>query len=198
MGKSTTRLHTAERQEQILDEAIRIIHEQGYSALAIRELARRVGISEPAIYRHFANKEDIIARILDRVLGMSETIKSNLVEVPSAKEKIREFVRYHFDFLERNPEITSVVFSENIFQINSILKEKLRAVLSSRHGLLRSFIDEARLEGGVVDADSEDLAVLIVGNIRLIVLEWRLADFSFDLKDRGDRALRTLERLIFT
>jgi len=197
MGKPTTRLHTAERQEQILDEAIKIIHEQGHGALAIRELARQVGISEPAIYRHFANKEDIIARILDRVLGMSETIKSNLGEVPLAKEKIREFVRYHFDFLERNPAITSVVFSENIFQGNSSLKGKLRAILSSRHDLLRSFIDEARLEGDIVDADSEDLAVLIVGNIRLIVLEWRLADFSFDLKERGNRALKTLERLIF-
>jgi AcrR family transcriptional regulator len=197
MDKITTRLSTNERQEQILDEAIRIIHEQGYSALVIRELANHVGISEPAIYRHFKNKNDIISRILDRVLGMTGTIEANLVGVVSAKEKIRQFVRFHFDFLNKNPEITSVVFSENLFQSNSILKEKLRTILNSRHGLLSSFLDEAKLEGSVVDVDSGDLAVLIVGNIRLIVLEWRLADFNFDLRRRGNRALKMLERLIF-
>lgn len=198
MEKITTRLRTEERQEQILDEAIRIIHEQGYSALVIRELANQVGISEPAIYRHFANKDDIISRILDRVLGMTGTIESNLAGVASGQEKIRQFIRFHFDFLKKNPEITSVVFSENLFQSNTILKEKLRTILNSRHGLLKLLLDEAKLEGNVVDVDSEDLAVLIIGNIRLIVLEWRLADFNFDLKRRGNRALKMLERLIFT
>jgi len=83
MEKKLARLRTEERQAQIIDEAIKIIHEQGYSALAIRELAKRVGITEPAIYRHFTNKDEIIAGILDRVLQMSNTLLSNLNGISS-------------------------------------------------------------------------------------------------------------------
>ncbi len=57
------RITTEERQKTIIDEALNIIHESGYEALSIRELATRVKISEPAIYRHFLNKEDIILGI---------------------------------------------------------------------------------------------------------------------------------------
>jgi len=91
-----------------------------------------------------------------------------------------------------------VIFSENVFQPNPILKTKLQSILKSRHQILKSLIDEAKQEGSIVDVDSDDMAVLIIGNIRLIVLEWRLSDFNFDLKARGSRALQTLEKLIFT
>ena len=191
------RIRTEERQAQIIDEAIRIIHERGYSALGIRELAKQVGITEPAIYRHFRSKDEIIAGILDRVLNMSQTLLSRLSGVESAREKIRLFIQFHFDFLSQHPELTSVVFSENIFQANSVLKSKLQDILRSRHRILRELIDEAKQEGSIVDVDSDDLAVLVIGNIRLIVLEWRLTDFDFDLQQRGQRALRTLEKLIF-
>ncbi len=193
-----SRLRTEERQTQIIDEAIKIIHEQGYSSLAIRELAKRVGISEPAIYRHFTNKEEIIAGILDRVLNMNNMLRPNLSTLSSPREKIRRFILFHFEFLSKNREITSVIFSENIFESKSVLKAKLHTILTSRRQMLKTLLEEARLAGDVVDADEDDLAVLILGNIRLIIMQWRLADFNFDLKKRGDRMLATLEKLIFT
>ncbi len=192
------RLRTAERRTQIIDKAIKIIHTQGFAGLAIRELAKQVGISEPAIYRHFANKDEIILGILDRVQQMGDTLATRLSGTASGKEKIRQFILFHFDFLTQNREITSVVFSENIFEPNSILKARLRAILTSRYQILRALLDEARQERNLVDLDPDDLAVLIIGNIRVIVLEWRLSDFEFDLRERGNRALQTIAQLIFT
>ena len=191
------RIHTEERQAQIIDEAIRIIHESGYSALGIRKLAERVGITEPAIYRHFASKDEIIAGILDRVLDMGNTMLARLAEVQTAREKIRHFVLFHFEFLQQNPELTSVVFSENLFHTNPLLKSKLQRLIRSRHQMLKGLIEAAQEEGVLVEVDADALTVLIIGNVRLIVLEWRLADFDFDLKARGQRAWRTLEKLIF-
>ncbi len=62
-----SRVSTEIRQEQIIDQAIKIIHQKGYSGLSIRELATQVGITEPAIYRHFRSKEDIVLGILERM-----------------------------------------------------------------------------------------------------------------------------------
>ncbi|HHL72971.1 MAG TPA: TetR/AcrR family transcriptional regulator [Bacteroidetes bacterium] len=191
------RIHTEERQVQIIDEAIRIIHESGYGALGIRRLAQRVGITEPAIYRHFSGKDEIIVGILDRVLKMGDMMLSRVSRSPDSRTKIKNFVLFHFEFLQKKPELTSIVFSENLFHNNPVLKVKLKTIIYSRHQLLKGLLDAAQKQNVLADVDTDALAVLIIGNIRLIVLEWRLSDFEFDLLERGQRAWVTLEKLIF-
>ena len=190
------RLSSEERRRQIIDAAIGIIHEHGYPALAMRELSRRVGISEPAIYRHFASKEDIVIGILDRVAGMNRALCTELEQLPSVAEQLRAFIRYHYSFLVRHREITSVVFSESIFQPHSVLQDKMRETLAARWELLRKLVERGQQEGVIVSVDSDDLTTMILGSIRLLVLQWRLADYGFDMEQRGERSLRTLEHLI--
>ncbi|MCI0512282.1 TetR/AcrR family transcriptional regulator, partial [candidate division KSB1 bacterium] len=82
------RITSGERKEQIINEGIQIIHENGFPALSIRELASRVGISEPAIYRHFKNKDDIIMSILDKMQEFGVHIQQRLTTVDGDLEKI--------------------------------------------------------------------------------------------------------------
>ena len=86
------RLTTEERQKTIIDEALNIIHEGGYEALSIRELANRVKISEPAIYRHFLNKEDIILGILSRISDFDQKLIKGVNKKDSPLEKLNEFI----------------------------------------------------------------------------------------------------------
>lgn len=53
------------RHRAILDEATQLFAEKGLSA-DMRELARRVGITHPALFRHFSNKDALIAEVYDR------------------------------------------------------------------------------------------------------------------------------------
>lgn len=52
------------RRGEILDAALAVFGEKGYEAGTMREIAARVGVSEPAIYRHYAGKEAILADIV--------------------------------------------------------------------------------------------------------------------------------------
>ena len=54
------------RQEEITKEAIKLISEKGIQGLTIKNLSKRIGISEPAIYRHFEGKTDILLNLLLR------------------------------------------------------------------------------------------------------------------------------------
>ena len=54
----------AQRELIILDEAERILNEQGYEGLLMEELAERVGVSKGTLYQHFARKEDLVGAIL--------------------------------------------------------------------------------------------------------------------------------------
>lgn len=61
------------RRGEILDAALAVFGEKGYEAGTMREIAARVGVSEPAIYRHYESKEailgDIVATAGDRIAG---------------------------------------------------------------------------------------------------------------------------------
>lgn len=59
-------MRAAERERFILDEAVRFFAEQGFGGQT-RELAKRMGITHSAIYRHFPSKEALIERVYEDV-----------------------------------------------------------------------------------------------------------------------------------
>ncbi|PKL88426.1 MAG: hypothetical protein CVV23_10410 [Ignavibacteriae bacterium HGW-Ignavibacteriae-2] len=191
------RISTEERQVLIIDETIKIIHEQGYQAFSIRELSKRVGISEPAIYRHFLNKEDIVLGILGRFSEFDLSLFKEVKKFEKPTEKIHCFIQYHFDFLEKNPGMTSIVFAEEIFNQSDILREKMLTIIEKRRRIIRSIIDEAKQNKKVIDIETGELITLILGFIRLVVLEWRMSGFSFQLSQRGKKTVGTIEKLLF-
>ena len=65
-GKVQRRLTAADREQQILNEAIRFFAEVGFTGQT-RELAQRVGITQPLLYRYFPTKQDLIERVFKEV-----------------------------------------------------------------------------------------------------------------------------------
>jgi AcrR family transcriptional regulator len=191
------RLNTEQRQDMIIDEAIKIIHTSGYQSLSIRELAKQVKISEPAIYRHFLNKEDIILGILNRMMDFDHLLEKDILKQKTTQEKIRHFISFHFDFLEKKKEMTSVLFAEDMFDQSEILRQRLMFIIQKRKNLLNTILNTSRTNGEMVEIDNKDLLSIILGLIRMIVLEWRLSNFTFSLSERGKSIIKTLDKLIF-
>ncbi|HMN25622.1 MAG TPA: TetR/AcrR family transcriptional regulator [Ignavibacteriaceae bacterium] len=192
-----SRLNTEQRQEMIIDEAIKIIHAEGYQSFSIRELAKRVKISEPAIYRHFLNKEDIILGILNRMLDFDHLLEKEILSPITAQNKVIQFIQFHFDFLEKNHEMTSILFAEDMFDQSDILRKRLLFIIQKRRALLNTIIEEGKLNNEIVNVDTQDLLTIVFGMIRMIVLEWRLSNFNFSLSLRGKNAIKSLDELIF-
>ncbi len=190
------RISTEERQEIIIDEAINIIHELGYQSFSIRELSKRVGITEPAIYRHFLNKEDIVLGILSRFSEFDEELFKVIKDKKTPKEKIQNFVAFHFDFLEKHPEMTSVIFAEDMFNQSKLIIDKMLKILAKRKNLIREIFEEAKKNNLVIDLESDELLMVVLGFIRMIILEWRLSGFKFSLSTRGVKTVNTIEKLI--
>jgi AcrR family transcriptional regulator len=181
-----------DRKEQIVNEAIRIIHENGYSCLSIRELANRVGISEPAIYRHFENKDAIILGILDKMKELGKHIIQRMYVINDPKERIVQFVLLHYEFLEKKPEMVSILFSDEIFEHNEVLERKFNEVIGLRWSLLTGLIDSLKDNGVELKQETEDLSLILLGLLRMTVLQWKRNKFEYSLKERGKRVMETL------
>jgi TetR/AcrR family transcriptional regulator, tetracycline repressor protein len=76
--------------EAIVDAALKIIDEQGFSALSMRAVAQALGTGPASLYAHVANKEQLVDLVMDRVYGEFE------VPQPGAapwQEQVKEFAR---------------------------------------------------------------------------------------------------------
>jgi len=62
--KKTSKYHHGNLKEELLKQAVEIIHTEGIDALTLQVLAARLGTSRSAIYRHFSSKDDLLHNVL--------------------------------------------------------------------------------------------------------------------------------------
>jgi TetR/AcrR family fatty acid metabolism transcriptional regulator len=104
------------RQERILQETIQLISEGGIQGFTILRLASRIGVTEPAIYRHFKSKNEILQRILTLYTGfLQETIEKVSFSEQGSIDKISHILQEIVGYFLRNPRMISVIYAEEIF-----------------------------------------------------------------------------------
>lgn len=93
-------MRAAERERFILDEAIRFFAEQGFGGQT-RELAKRMGITHSAIYRHFPSKEALIERVYEEIfLSRWSPSWSTLIKDRTLSFESR-LSRFYLEYVER-------------------------------------------------------------------------------------------------
>ncbi len=174
-----------DRREQIIEEAIGIIHNYGYSGLSIRELAGNVGISEAAIYRHFESKEDIIRGIFDKINSFSAALYESIDNHNDAKIKLKNFISFNLEMFEKNPHLVSIIFSDEIFISYPSISKELLHILKKRQILLLKIIEDGISKKLIIKAEAEVISMMIQGYIRLLIIKWKQSGFKFSLKQKG-------------
>ena len=82
-------MKAAERREVIERAAMEVFAERGYHGASMDEIARRSGVSAPIVYDHFASKQDLHRRLLERTRDeLLEVWRSHLFAEGSAQERI--------------------------------------------------------------------------------------------------------------
>ncbi len=188
----------SERQEQIINESIKLIAEKGIQGFTIKNLSKAIGISEPAIYRHFKSKTHILLTILDDFTKMADML-SKLVDNDkfSAFRKISFIFNKMVDMFAETPSLVSVIFSEEIFKNEEILKNKIIKILNKNEETFEAIIKKGQKDKQIkTDSNEKTLALMVMGSLRLIVKRWDLNGHDFDLKKEGKLLLKSIEKIL--
>ncbi len=182
-------IHT---KEIIILATIDVIDEYGIHGLSTREVAKRVGISEPGIFRHFKSKSTLLLAVLDHFsLYDEDVIHSIKVKYQDPMEAIYKFVETYALYYENYPAITAMMQNMDLLRKDPNLSDKVKTILLNRTLFLTELIKQAQKLGKIdLEIDSKGLAITIIGIEREWCLNWRLADFSFSL---SEKILGTLE-----
>jgi AcrR family transcriptional regulator len=84
------------RRDEILDVAAELLEEEGPDALTMRELAARMGIRAPSLYKHVRHKDDIVAGLQERALiDMARHLAAADPGLPALADAYRSWARAH-------------------------------------------------------------------------------------------------------
>jgi len=186
-----------ERQMEIIDVAVDLIAKKGIQGLTIKNLSKTIGISEPAIYRHFESKTEILVTLLDNFREMAETL-SGIMETyqGTAAEKIDFMFTKMLGIFTENPSLVSVIFSEEIFKNDELLKNKIVEIMNLYTETIEKIIRKGQKEHNVrTDVDSNNLTLLTMGSLRLLVKRWDLHDHNFNLNKKGKKLIDVLNSI---
>ncbi|MBN9754846.1 Transcriptional regulator, TetR family [Pseudonocardia sp. Ae406_Ps2] len=103
-----TRTEAPSRREQILTEAARLFARHGFHGVSIADLGAAVGVSGPALYRHFPGKEALLAELL---IDISERLLDGgraRVHHDDPRAALADLVDFHVAFATREPELIVV------------------------------------------------------------------------------------------
>ena len=188
----------SDRQKQIIDESIKLIDSKGIQGFTIKNLSKKVGISEPGIYRHFESKFAILSAILDsfkRDIFENQALSLNNANDPL--EKLKTFANKIFEIFVNNPALITVIFSEEIYMNEKQLSYRVKEIQTFNENLIASFLIELRRDKKLPDHVNIDTFVLMFfGSIRLLAKKWKMSDYSFDIKARGNELLSSLLDII--
>lgn len=174
------------RREGIIISTIEAINEVGLQNLSTKVIAKKEGVSEGTLFRHFKNKTEIMIAVLDHFSQFDDAIieaseNKNLNPV----DTITYFITAYAEYYENYPAITSLVQAYDTLVYEEELSVKVRSILNKRLNFLLKTIDKSKEEGFLrKEAKTELIEDLITGAFREICLKWRLSNFTFSIKER--------------
>jgi AcrR family transcriptional regulator len=175
------------RQQEIIEVSIELIADHGIQHLTIKNIAGKLGITEPAIYRHFESKFYILYALLDSFEEMSSSVlQQTAVKKMSPSEKIEAFIFDRLSRMSANPKLAKVMFAEELFQDDERLAEKVMKIMHGHKDIIQTILEEGRTDGSIrTDIDLNTLFRIIFGPVRLLIKQWTLNGFRFDLAEEG-------------
>ena len=187
-----------DRQTEILLVALELIDKKGIQGLTIKNISKEIGISEPAIYRHFASKLDILLGVLSNFKEMALML-SEIVENynATATEKLSFLFSRMLDLFSEKPSMVSVIFSEEIFNNDELLKSRIIEIVDIHTHTIESIILKGQNENTIrTDIDEKSLALIAMGSFRLLIKKWSFKSHSFNVQEEGKSLIQVLNIIL--
>jgi AcrR family transcriptional regulator len=97
------RLTRDARRDVIERAATEVFAEHGYTGASIDEIAARSGVSAPVVYDHFASKQDLYRRLLERQRDDLVAFWTQRLPLPEGREALEGLLDAYYSYVEAHP-----------------------------------------------------------------------------------------------
>lgn len=162
------------RRQQILESLAQMLEESPGARITTAALAKKVGVSEAALYRHFPSKTKMFEGLIEFI---EETIftRVNLItnEDTNAQSQCEQILWLLMTFTERNPGITRIMTGDAIAGETERLHQRIIQFFERLETQLKQILREAELREGI----RTRLPANIAANCLLALAEGKIAQY---------------------
>jgi TetR/AcrR family transcriptional regulator len=162
------------RKDQILQALTRMLEAAPGQRITTAALAREVGVSEAALYRHFPSKarmfEGLIKFIEDTLFARITRI---INEEDSAEIRCHNILLLLLTFCDRNPGMTRLLTGDALAGETERLRERIAQFFSRLESQLKQVLREAQIRENL----KTTISPTVLANLLLASVEGRLAQF---------------------
>lgn len=180
--------------DELREAAIRLGVREGIEGASIRTIAREVGITEGAVYKHYANKDELIREAYTSVVEGMARDKSVLVKTDLPFElAVRAWVKLTYEYFDENPEAFSYVLL-----MPHRMAERLGEIYTKQGRMFRAFLARSMEENQIREMDPELGVALFTGlvlNIPRLIndgsIQGPAVNYAGDISDAVMRVFAT-------
>lgn len=144
--------------ERIRAAAAELLAESGYEALSMRRVAAKVGLSQAAIYRHYRDKAELVASVIQEGYeGLRASLEALHREGGRPDELLAEGIRRYLDFALASPRLFRALLLQDLGQAGSAIEAFAAGVSRRRRTfeLLSASLAEGMAQGIFAPAEPE-------------------------------------------
>lgn len=176
-----------EKQEKIIHAAIEMFSKKGYAATSTKEIAKRAGVAEGTIFRHYSTKKDLLISIVSPMMKkllapfiIRDIAKVLDIQYDSYEEFLYAMLKNRVSFLKKNLPIVKIMLQEIPFQpeIKALFKEHIgKEVYKKVEQLVQHFqengdIIEMPTESAIRLMAATGLGTLMIQYMMLPEIDW--------------------------
>ena len=161
------------RKDQILQSLAHMLEAEPGGRITTAGLAREVGVSEAALYRHFPSKAKMFEGLIDFI---EEAIFSRINRITAegdALTQVEQILTLILAFTERNPGITRLLTGDALTGENERLRKRILQFYDRVESQLKQVVRDAEFKEGKRTRATPS----ITANLLLAVVEGRIAQF---------------------
>jgi AcrR family transcriptional regulator len=112
--KALNAYHHGDLRDALVQAALQQVELDGPESISISALARKLGVSQPAPYKHFADRETLLTAVTAEAFRQFSTMLREALEKPSKRSKLSRFAQVTLDFGLRRNGIYRLMFASRI------------------------------------------------------------------------------------
>jgi TetR/AcrR family transcriptional regulator len=164
----------SQRRQQILEALAQMLEASPGERITTAGLARQVGVSEAALYRHFPSKSKMFEGLIDFIEEtLFSRINTILAEDAGAASRCEKMLTLLLAFTERNPGITRILTGDALAGETERLRTRVAQLFDRFETQLKQVLREAEMREGIRPV----LPINAAANLLLSVAEGRISQY---------------------
>ncbi len=167
------------RKEIILQQAMELIIENGLGGLTMSNVARRMEFTEPAMYRHFQNKQDLVISLIQRVSVCLDDIFNQFDQNEPPEIFFPHYFEALLEYFQKVRGVTLLFLSESSFNSAQATRDELQLMFKAQNQRISSYLEKAQARGEILpDTDPTAAALVFLGTVQAITTRFLLSSYN--------------------